>query len=128
MRNRAYIKHQILIFNETELPLKIPENLWSYKTFKKNEVWRILGRVLTKNLCAQKISDSILLLPKFNLWKRDWALGFLFTRIGEVSDISWFPKILGLKVVQQLERGIYISIDFYFVCDESHLYFNVEKF
>ena len=38
-----------------------------------------------------------LLLPEFNFWKGDWALGYVSTQIWDFPNISWFPKILSLK-------------------------------
>ena len=38
-----------------------------------------------------------LLLPKFNIWKGDWALSDISTQIWYFSNISLFPKILSLK-------------------------------
>ena len=38
-----------------------------------------------------------LLLPKFNLWKGDWALGYVSIQIWDFPNISLFPKILILK-------------------------------
>ena len=38
-----------------------------------------------------------LLLPKFNFWKGDWALGYVSTQIWDFPNIFLFPKILSLK-------------------------------
>ena len=39
-----------------------------------------------------------LLLPKFNFWKGDWALGYVSTQIWNFPTISLFPKILSFKL------------------------------
>ena len=39
------------------------------------------------------LCDFWLLLPKFNFWKRDWALGYVFIQIWDFPNISLFPKI-----------------------------------
>ena len=41
---------------------------------------------------------SWLLLPKFNSWKGDWALGCVLTQIWDFSIIFLFPKILSLTL------------------------------
>ena len=35
-----------------------------------------------------------MLLPKFNFWKGDWALGYVSIQILQFSNISLFPKVL----------------------------------
>ena len=39
--------------------LKIREIVWSYRKWKKKEIWRRLGQVMAKNLLAQTISDTM---------------------------------------------------------------------
>ena len=55
------------------------------KLDRARKVWYLLLRVFW------------LLLPKFNFWKGDWALGYVSTQIWDFSNISLFPKILSLK-------------------------------
>ena len=52
------------------------------KLDRTRKVWYLLLRVFC------------LLLPKFNFWNGDWALGYVSTQIWDFPNISLFPKIL----------------------------------
>ena len=45
-----------------------------------------------------------LLLPKFNFWKGDWALGYVSTQIWDFPNISLFPKILSRSATREATR------------------------
>ena len=48
-----------------------------------------------------------LLLLKCNDWKGDWTLGYVSTQIWDFCNISYFPKILSLKVFGNLWGNSY---------------------
>ena len=56
-----------------------------------------------------------MLLPKFNFWKGDWALGYVSIQILQFSNISLFPKVLFegftkyLGVVRKCWRYVYLK-------------------
>ena len=73
-----------------------------------------------------------LLLPKFNFWKGDWALGYVSTQIKYFPNISLFPQIIGLKTFGNSWRNSYTKftisdVTFRFTCGQSGLYLNIAK-
>ena len=69
------------------------QNIWneiqkSSKTEKVKTFW------YTLIYCCVVVG---LVLPTFNFWKGDWALGYVSTQLWDFTDISLFPKILTLK-------------------------------
>ena len=90
------------------------QNIWnklekSSKTGQDKKSWYLLLRVFG------------LLLPKFNFWKGDWALGYVSTQIWDFSNISLFPKILSLKSFDNLwgnshTKFAILDITFRFTC------------
>ena len=69
-----------------------------------------------------------MLLPKFNFWKGDSALGHVFSQIWvDFPNISLFPKILSLKSIGNSWGNLYskfamLDITIRFTCGESDLY------
>ena len=62
-----------------------------------------------------------LLLPKSNLWKGNWALGYVSAQICDFPNISLFPKILILKSFGNAWGNLYtkfaiLDITFHFTC------------
>ena len=55
------------------------------KLDRTGKVWYLLLRVFW------------VLLPEFNFWGGDWALGYVCTQIWDFPNISLFSKILSLK-------------------------------
>ena len=48
------------------------------------------------NFCFSR--DFLLVLTKFSFWQQDWALGYHSMKFRHFPNISWFPKILSLKL------------------------------
>ena len=74
-------------FNLLEIKLFCYTNsirLASVKLDSTKKVWYLLLRVFW------------LLFPKFNFWKRDWVLAYVFTQTWDFPSISLFRKILTL--------------------------------
>lgn len=46
-------------------------------------------------------------MPKFNSLEGDWALGSVFNQIRNFSDISWYFKILSLKLFCNSRGNLY---------------------
>ena len=64
IENNAYTKlfkfQTLTQLNFCFLSLMIGELPWSHRKFQKTEIWRKLGRVMTKNLFAQATLENIL--------------------------------------------------------------------
>ena len=66
------------------------------------------SKIGTRKVCNLLLRVFWLLLPKFKLWKGDWALGYVSTQIWAFSNISLFPKILNLKIkVNRIPSWLY---------------------
>ena len=79
------------------------------------------------------LSTLPLLLSKFNFWKGDWALGYIFTQIWVFRNISLFPKIVSLQSFGNLWGNSYtkfaiLDITLRCTCDELDLYWNILRF
>ena len=57
---------------------QIGEMLWSYKKCKKVQVWKRLGRVITKFLLAQTIPDKVFGTKKRNPVNLDKKMKILY--------------------------------------------------
>ena len=74
-----------------------------------------------RNVWYQLLHVFWQLLPKFNLWKEDWALGYVSTQIWDFPNIFLFPKILSLKLFGNSWGNSYtkfaiLDITFCFTC------------
>ena len=66
------------------------------------------------------------LLPIFNFWKEEWALGCISIYISHFSNISKFPKILSPKSFSNsfsnsCTKFVMLDIKYCFTCGDSDL-------
>ena len=91
------------------------------KLNRTTKVWYLLLRVFW------------LILPKFNFWKGDRALGYVTTQIWDFPNICLFPNILSLKSFGNSFGNSYskfaiLVITFRFTSGWSDLYQNIVNF
>ena len=76
------------------------------KTFGTKQKSSKTGQ-LKKSLVSTFLGVFWQLLPNFNFWKEDCALGYVSTQIWDFRNISLFPKILRLKSFDNLWGNSY---------------------
>ena len=104
---------------------KSNQSEWS-SYLSKNKIFGTKQKNPVKLDCIRKVWYLLLrafwlLLPKFNFWKGDWALGYVSTQIWDFPNISLFPKILSLKSFGNLWGNSYtmfaiLDRTFHFTC------------
>ena len=85
------------------------------------------GKLTGKESLVFIFSYFYLLLPKSNIFKGDWALGYVSTQIWGFPNIFYFPNILSLSSFCNSWSNTYnkftiLDIIFRLACGESDLY------